>query len=67
MMATTKKKREPNKFALMLFVATLALIIIFFLQSILKIGERRLVGEAINQVQAKVQTFKENQQQESGK
>ncbi|MGF1760277.1 hypothetical protein L4D76_20575 [Photobacterium sagamiensis] len=66
-MATTKKKKQPNKFALMLFVATMALIIIFFLQSALKIGESRLVGGAIDQVQAKVQTFQENQSQESGK
>ena len=66
-MATTKKKRQPNKFALILFLATIALIIIFFLQSALKIGEQGLVGEAFNQVQLKVQTYQENQQQESGK
>ncbi|MFC1502865.1 hypothetical protein ACFL53_00725 [Pseudomonadota bacterium] len=67
MMASTKKKAQPNRFALTLFVATLGLIIVFFLQSSLKIGERQLIGGAIDHVQARVQMFQDNQQQESGK
>ena len=66
-MVTTRKKRKPNKFALIMFVITLALVIIFFLQSALKIKEQGLVGGAIDQVQATVQTYQESQQQESGK
>ncbi|MCW8329147.1 hypothetical protein MD588_10050 [Photobacterium sp. SDRW27] len=66
-MTTTRKKRKPNTFALIMFVATLVLIIIFFLQSALKIKQQGLVGGAIDQVHATVQMYQENQQQESGK